>query len=179
MSDQEFFMFCHDNPQLKLERESDGKIIFMSPSGSSTSNIILKIAFEIELYNRQHQLGEVFESSAGFTLPDGSVRAADIALVTYQQLDTITEAEYQKFAPVTPLFIVEVASPSDRLADQQAKMDVWMRNGVQLGWLIDPNAQQAWVYRQNQAPQHIDNFNEALKGGSILPEFTLELSLRK
>lgn len=178
MSEEEFFTFCQDNPQLRLERDADGEIIFMSPSGSSASNLIVEIVFELNLWNRTSKYGKVHESSGGFTLSDGSVRAADVAIVSHHRLSGITQAEYARFAPVAPEFVVEVASPSDNLTEQRAKMKLWLQNGVELGWLIDPKTESLWVYTSaTKLPQKVEGFQQSLSAEPTLPGFSLDLSL--
>lgn len=179
MSADEFFMFCQDNPELRLERAASGEIIYMSPSGSTVSRLIAEILGDLILWNRSSKLGWVHDSSAGFTLPDGSVLSPDVSLVTHEQAGVIPKEAYDKFAPVVPVFVVEVVSPSDRLRDQQVKMEEWLKNGVQLGWLIDPNNQQAWVYEPNQDPVHVPSFDQTLLGGATLPNFSLDLDILK
>jgi Uma2 family endonuclease len=54
-------------------------------------------------------------------------------------------------------------------------MESYMRNGVRLGWQIDPFARQTTVYRPDQAPQIVP-FDEPLTGEDVLPNFLLRLS---
>ena len=42
---------------------------------------------------------------------------------------------------------MELLSPSDRRQVTHAKMLEWIANGVELGWMIDPNAEAVTVYR--------------------------------
>ncbi|HAP61213.1 MAG TPA: hypothetical protein DCR93_17530 [Cytophagales bacterium] len=177
MSAEEFFRFCQDNPQLRLERDAKGEIIFMSPSGSNTSRIIFVLATRLGMWNIEHEAGHFHESSAGFTLPDGSVRAADLAFVSHLRMEGIATEAYDKFAPVCPNFIVEVISPSDSLTEQQAKMDEWMQNGVELGWLIDPKTEQVWIYESNKETVHHSGFDRSLSGVPVLAGFTFDLKL--
>ncbi len=46
----------------------------------------------------------------------------------------------------TPSLVVEVLSPSTRRKDMLAKLDLYLRTGVQEYWLVDPDAQQIMVY---------------------------------
>ncbi|HAA23973.1 MAG TPA: hypothetical protein DCP28_36290, partial [Cytophagales bacterium] len=133
MSAEEFFCFCQDNPQLRLERSAEGEIIFMSPSGLDTGFAEGEIVGELIQWNRQKQLGRVSSPSGGYTLPNGAIRAADASFITFGRLEAVSAQDRKRFAPVVPNFVAEVVSPSDSLADQQAKMDEWIQNGVELG----------------------------------------------
>ncbi|HAA23972.1 MAG TPA: hypothetical protein DCP28_36285, partial [Cytophagales bacterium] len=177
MSAEEFFRFCQDNPKLRLERDAKGEIIFISPSGFQSSNLSHEIAYELESWNRVHKYGKATDSNGGFTLPNGAIRAADVALVSFARLKNLPQEELKKFPAVTPNFIVEVISPSDSLADQQAKMDEWIQNGVELGWLICPQTEQVWIYEPSKATVHHTGFDRSLSGELALPGFTFDLKL--
>ena len=68
-----------------------------------------------------------------------------------------------KFARVCPEFLIELRSESDRLPALQRKMEKWLANGAQLGWLIDPKKKQAIVYRPVK-PREILQEPSVLKG---------------
>ncbi len=75
MTDDEFFDFCQQHPQLRIERTANHEIIIMSPTGSLSSQRNAEINFQLSLWNREYRLGRVFDSNGGFRLPDGSMRA--------------------------------------------------------------------------------------------------------
>jgi len=158
-----------------LERTADHNIIAMPPAGSEVSRKSSEIIFQLMLWNRRHQLGYVYESSAGFTLPDGSVRSPDAAWLSKEKFEQLTEAQRQKFPPVCPEFVVEVRSPSDGLAALRRKMEDYLANGVQLGILLDPTARTATIYRPEQIPEEFAGFEQELSGEPVLPGFLLDL----
>ena len=80
-----------------------------------------------------------------------------------------------KFVPVCPEFVVEMESPSDRISTLQAKMEQWLRNGVQLGFLLHCEAETAWVYRPGQPAEEIHGYDQQLNEEPVLPGFTLDL----
>ena len=172
---EEFYDLCQHNPTLRLERTADHNIIAMPPAGSEVSRKSSEIIFQLMLWNRRHQLGYVYESSAGFTLPDGSVRSPDAAWLSKEKFEQLTEAQRQKFPPVCPEFVVEVRSPSDGLATLRRKMEDYLANGVQLGFLLDPTAQTATIYRPERAPEEFAGFEQELSGEPVLPGFMLDL----
>lgn len=79
LTDGAFEQLCCSNPDLRLERTARGEPIAMSPAGSDSSNRNAGLIGQLWLWNRQSQLGVVFESSAGFTLANGAIRAPDAA----------------------------------------------------------------------------------------------------
>jgi Uma2 family endonuclease len=176
-SDDEFFEFCATNDPLRIERNSQGQIVIMSPSGSLTGNIHFKIysAF-VRWHDKNEYSGYIFDSSAGFKLPDNSVLAPDAAFVTKVRWESLTDDQKKKFAPLVPDFIIEVRSESDSLKQLKAKMDDWIKNGCRLAWLIDPIEKKAYIYKPGDSFTIVDSFNAKLNGEVVLPGFELDLS---
>lgn len=175
LTEEEFYDLCQHNPSLRLERTADHNIIAMPPAGSESSRKSGEVYGQLWLWNRQYQLGYAYDSSAGFTMPDGSVRSPDASWLSKEKFEQLTETQRQKFPPVCPEFVVEVRSPCDGLAALRRKMEDYLANGVQLGFLLDPTAQTATVYRPRQEPEEFAGFEQELSGESVLPGFMLNL----
>ncbi|WP_197076684.1 Uma2 family endonuclease [Hymenobacter terrenus] len=175
LTDEEFFDLCQHNPLLRMERNAEHEIIAMPHAGSESSRKSSEVTFQLMLWNRQHQLGYVFESSVGFTLPDGSVRSPDASWVPKAAYDALTEEQRLRFAPVCPPFVVEVRSPSDGLAPLRRKMETYLSNGVEVGFLLDPTNETATIYRSGQEPEEITSFDTTLSAEPALPGFELDL----
>lgn len=79
------------------------------------------------------------------------------------------------FSQSAPDFVLELRSESDRLADLQEKMEEYRDNGVRLGWLIDPQNKQVFVYRPGQSTIHYQN-PTSLSGDPELSGFELDLN---
>ncbi|GAB4051521.1 Uma2 family endonuclease [Spirosoma litoris] len=175
LTDDEFYAFCQANPSLRIEREADGQIIFEMPTNTKTGLRNADLITEVVLWNRKTKLGLVADSSAGFTLPDTSVRAPDVSWISHERWNALTEKDQDKFAKICPDFVVELMSDSDEKYTLPAKMEKYLQNGVQLGWVIDPFNQQTTIYRPDSEPEVL-NFAETLSGEAILPGFELTLS---
>ena len=175
MSEEEFFQFCQMNDTLEFERDSQGNIILMSPTGSFTGNFNSRISGYLFVWNENSNLGESFDSSTGFTLPNGAVRSPDVSWVKSEKWKLITENQKEGFAPICPDFIVEIRSKSDGLKYLQNKMEEYISNGTQLGWLIDRFEEKVYVYRANGEIIIHDTLNVKLSGETTLPGFILDL----
>jgi len=175
MSEEEFFRFCQMNDTLEFERDSQGNIILMSPTGSFTGNFNSRISGYLFVWNENSHLGEAFDSSTGFTLPNGAVRSPDVSWVKSEKWNLITESQKEQFAPVCPDFVVEIRSKSDGLKYLQNKMEEYISNGTQLGWLIDRFEEKAYVYRSGGEIFIHDTLNVKLSGETTLPGFVLDL----
>jgi len=53
---------------------------------------------------------------------------------------------------------------------------VYIRNGVRLAWLIDPQGKQVCTYRADGTTEHIPSFDQVLSGEDVLKGFELKLS---
>jgi len=146
----------------------------MPPTGWDTGERNLDIEGQLWMWNRQTQLGTAFNSSTGFTLPNGAIRSPDAAWVKRERMEAI-KPDPGKFLPLAPDFVVELRSPSDNLKLLQQKMQEYLDNGVRLGWLINPQDQSVEIYRPSQAVEVLESPTR-LSGEDVLPGFTLDLS---
>jgi len=174
MSEEEFFQFCQMNDTLEFERDSQGNIILMSPTGSFTGGFNSKVLIELGIWNKENYLGITFDSS-GFTLPNGSVRSPDVCWIKQERWDSLNRNQQEGFAPICPDFVVEIRSKSDGLKYLQNKMEEYIGNGTQLGWLIDRFENKVYVYNPGQEVFIHDHLNVKLSGESTLPGFVLDL----
>jgi Uma2 family endonuclease len=174
MTDEEFFAFCRANPELRIERTSEGDLIVMSPAGGKTGNRNLKLGARLGIWAEADGTGEAFDSSTGFILPNRAERSPDAAWVSKARWEKLTDKEQEAFPPLCPDFVVELRSPRDDLKQLQAKMEEYLANGAQLGWLIDPFEKKVYVYRPREAVACLDH-PESVSGEPVLRGFTLQL----
>jgi Uma2 family endonuclease len=170
-----FYDLCLGNPDLQLERTSEGKLIVMAPVGGESGNNEAEIITDIANWNRQTKMGRVFSSSTIFSLPNGADRSPDVAWVKLERWEALTLEQRTKFPPICPDFVIELRSASDRLKPLQAKMQEYINNGLRLGWLIDPQNQRIEIYRQNQTVEVV-SMPVTLSGEDVLTGFTLYYS---
>lgn len=175
MTDEQFFAFCQQNRDYRIERNATGEITIMPPTGSETGNRNFDLIVQLGIWTRQNGTGIGFDSSAGFTLPNGAMKSSDAAWIKLEKWQTLTREQQQKFAPICPDFIIELRSPSDNLQPLKDKLQEYIDNGVSLGWLIDRKNRKVYIYRPNSEVECLDN-PATLSGESILPEFVLQLS---
>ena len=175
MSDAEFFEFCLANGHLKIERNAAGEIIIMSPTGSKTGARNARFTTILSIWNFKDNLGEVFDSSAGFKLPNGATYGPDTAWVPLEKWNALSVAEQEGFAPIVPNFIAEIRSKSDTLKPIQEKIAEFMDCGCQLAWLIDPILQKTTVYHADGQEEEVP-FDQVLSGGTVLPCFEVKLA---
>ncbi len=174
LSDEQFFHLCRANSHWQLERTAKGELIIMSPVGGISGNREADLITDLNLWNRQTQLGKVFSSSTIFRLPNGGDRSPDAAWIATERWECLNLTEQEKFPPICPDFVIELRSRTDSLSKLQEKMQEYLDSGLRLGWLINPQEQQAEIYRANQAVE-IVQLPASLLGETVLPEFVLDL----
>ena len=175
LTDEQFFMLCQNNPDLRFERTAQGELIIMPPTGGITGDRNSDLNYQLRGWSRKNKLGKTFDSSTGFKLPNGANRSPDASWVKMERWNALTEDEKEKYIPLCPDFVVELMSPSDTLEKTRAKMKEYMDNGASLGWLINRKQKQIEIYRPNQEAE-ILNFPQTLSGEDVLPGFILDLT---
>ncbi len=175
LTDDEFYAFCQANRHLRIERDETGQIIFQMPTNTKTGLRNADLITEVVLWNRKTKLGLVADSSAGFTLPDTSVRAPDVSWISRERWDALSDMDQDKFARICPDFVIELMSDRDEKYTLPAKMEKYLRNGVRLAWMVDPFSQQTTIYRPDREPA-TQPFAEPLSGEDVLPDFELRLT---
>ena len=174
MSDAEFEAFCLRNDGVQVERTSEGAILMNPPTGRETSRANLEISSSLFAWWRKHERGEVADSSGGFYLPDNSILSPDAAYISPETLQQNAGQKRTIFFPVCPDFVIELLSRSDSLVETQEKMEHWIANGVQLGWLIDPYRQNVHVYQPGLGANIFTG--KTLKGNGPVEGFDLDLA---
>lgn len=172
---EQFAILAATNRDLRLERTAAGELIVNPPTGGESGKRNLSITGQLYAWFEAHEsLGEAFDSSTGFKLPNGANRSPDAAWVRRERWAALTPEQREGFVPLCSDFVVELRSKTDVLKPLQAKMQEYIDNGAQLGWLIDPQTRRVEVYRPGQTVEILTN-PSALSGDPLLPGFTLAL----
>jgi Uma2 family endonuclease len=169
----QFCEFCQANKDLRIERTAQGKVIVMPPTSADTGNRNVNIAAQLWNWSEQDGTGICFDSSAGFTLPNGATRSPDASWIKLERWNALTPKQQASFAPIYPDLAIELRSASDTLISLQEKMQEYIENGVSLGWLIDRKNRRVHVYRPNQSPEILQTpeflFGDPELSGFVLP----------
>lgn len=174
LSDDDFFEFCRENPDVRIEMDENGDIEIMPPTGTETGGISFDLSIDFGIWVRKDGGGKGFDSFTGFTLPNGARRSPDISWVKLEKWNALTESQKKKFAPVCPDFVVEIRSESDPLEKLQNKMAEYIENGCSLGWLIDLQNKNAYIYEKGSEAKML-NKPDKISGEPFLKGFTLSL----
>jgi Uma2 family endonuclease len=174
MNDDQFFDFCQVNRELRIERSAEGDILIMSPAGWRSGRRNAIVTMRLGVWAERDGTGVVVDSSTGFRLPNGATRSLDAAWILKSKLERFSIAEQEKFLPLCPDFVIELKSPTDRLADLKNKLQEYVANGARLGWLLNPEVRLVLVFRPGRAVEILDH-PEAVSADPELPGFVLDL----
>ncbi len=173
-SEDEFFQFCRANRGLRVERSPNGEIIVMSPAGGYAGYQSGEVFGQLKAWASTDGSGVAFDSSTGFLLPGGAMRAPDAAWVERSRLKKLTRREKEQFIPLCPDFVIAVASPSDDVSTLREKMNEYVSCGLRLGWLILPTSTEVGIYTSDR----VETLSSPAKisADPVLPGFSLELT---
>lgn len=175
---EQFEQLAYAEQTARMELTKDGELIVMSPTGGEAGRKNFNLYLDLGNWNRQIKLGEAFDSSTIFVLPNGARRSPDVSWIRLERWNALTLKEKEGFPPLAPDFVIELVSPSDlknqRYEDLQGKMQEYIDNGVQLGWLIEPAAGIVEIYRPGKQVEVLNN-PQTLLGENVLPGFVLDL----
>jgi Uma2 family endonuclease len=175
MSHEQFYEFCLANRDLRIERTTNGDVVIMSPAFSDTGNRNFNLAAQLWNWTEQDGTGIGFDSSAGFTLPNGAIRSPDASWIKMEPWNALTAEQKASFAPICPDFVIELRSSSDTLTSLQDKMQEYLANGALLGWLIDRKNRTVHIYRPSQEVEILAN-PETVSGDPELLGFALQMA---
>jgi Uma2 family endonuclease len=177
ISDDQLIDLCSDNRDFDFELTAQKELLIMTPPGPKTGLRNVAITTDLENWARQDGTGLTFATNTLLHLANGAKRGPDGSWVRLEKWNSLTDEQQEKIPPLCPDFVVELMSPSDRRPYRfrmvQAKMDEYIANGVQLGWLIDPFQKTVYVYRPGQAVERLEN-PSTLYGDPVLPGFVFQ-----
>lgn len=174
VTDEEFDELCRLNPELQLERTSEGELIIMSPTGGKTGHQNLKLIGAFSNWAQADATGRGFDSSTLFSLPNRARRSPDLSWIQNERWNALTDEQQEGFPPICPDFVVELRAKSDSVNDLQLKMQEYIDNGSQLGWLIDPFERMVYLYRPGKAVETLTD-PETVSGDPLLKGFILNV----
>jgi Uma2 family endonuclease len=175
MTDEEFANFCTEHPDLSFEMTAEGELVVMPPRFTLTGARNCEITAQLGNWAGKDKRGLASASSTGWVLPDTSRRSPDAAWILKTRVQQLDGQSREGYWHLCPDFVIELRSSTDRLRVLREKMGVWLANGAQLGWLIDPERRAVEVYRPGREPQTLEGV-DAMAGEEPIAGFTLDLT---
>ena len=171
--DDRFERACEMYPEASLEMDEEGNIIVTPGNSEESAYSSCEASRQLANWARRDGTGRAFDASATFNLPSGAKRSPDASWVPKETLKregkatrTITKTRH------VPTFLIEVTSPSDRLAQQQEKCRKWIESGVSETILLHPKLKTAYVFLP--ATDMIEIPDAAEVRSTVLPGFVID-----
>jgi len=175
VSHRAFSKLCQVNPELRMERTARGVLEVMPPASSGTGQRNGWLTAQVVLWSMDDGSGVAFDSSTGFTFPNGAIRSPDTSWILNDRWNALpAERRRIGFAPICPDFVVELRSNSDTKEKLREKMREYIEQGARLGWMIDPLDGTVEIYRPGRPVEILDK-PATLSGEDVLPGFVLKL----
>jgi Uma2 family endonuclease len=175
MSDEEFFLFCSHNDDLKIERLSDHRLVIEKLRIGFDEQLKIAVVTQITNWNKECKLGTCLFGNSSFLLPDRSIRIATFAWISTNQLVSHIVVNHRIGSQRCPDFIVEFKHKDDDLKTSKTKMREWIANGCRLAWLIDEKKKVIYIFERTKMRMQI-GFTKKLSGEPVLPGFELDLT---
>lgn len=176
LTDEEFESLCLKTDIVQLERTKEGVILMHSPTGAFTGDANAEIIRQLRNWWITHCRGRVFDSNTGFFLPTGAMLSPDAAFVRPEKLEGLIPNDYEHFLRLCPDFVIELKSRSDSLPELKLKMEAWVENGIELGWLIDPYSRKVFFFGASGVDLGRLFNSSAIYGTGPVQGFTLDLA---
>ena len=170
-----FWDLClgNDESDWQLELSANGELEIMPPTNEPSDVHENRTSSKVYLWDEEEGFpGVPTGPTAAYRLPNGSLRVPDAAWTAMSNVRA-RQHDDPRGRPYCPDFVVEIRSTSQRsLQPLLAKMQEYMDNGAQLGWLIDPLERTVRIYRAGVAEPELLDDPETLDGEEVLPGFT-------
>jgi Uma2 family endonuclease len=169
----EEFAQMPDPPDGSQQELVKGVIVTMPPPKARHGVCCSKADFRLRHYAEANNSGHVFSNDTGWIVerdPD-TVRGPDVAYWSKERLPEIPNS----YLDVPPDLAVEVVSPGDHYSRVQNKVRQYLRCGVRLVWVVDPEDRSVTVYRSQQEGKILGE-NDILSGEDVLPNFSCKVS---
>lgn len=167
------FMELPDPPDGSQQELWKGVVITMPPPGGEHGACCLEIGRRVANVVAEKKLGTVTSNDSGFigeTDPD-SVFGPDIGFWSKERLPKAPKG----YIDIPPDLAIEVVSPSDTHNRLQRKTMEYLKCGVKLIWVVNPELRTVTVYRSLDQLRILDE-HQTLSGEEILPGFSCKVS---
>lgn len=176
----EFMELYSDEGPFEL---ADGERIPVSPQITRSGRIAGRLYRSLADHVDVNELGEVFSEVPFVITPQinwvkGS-RVPDVMFVRAERLAELAEIDphwEDKPLTIVPDLVVEVVSPTDRLANVNRKIARYLKDGVLVIWLIEADSKTVTIYKQGQKELIRLTIEDTLSGGDIIPGFEIPVA---
>lgn len=161
----EFLAMEETKPYLEL---IDGEVVPKAMGGGGYGVILATLCYHVVLHLRETKAGRACTQLRRLHRPTGRVYLPDL------DVELGRRPVRRDIVETVPDFVIDVLSPGAYPGRVTEKIDFYLRSGVQLTWLVDPDTQTIAVYRPDRAPE-LFRRGQTIDAKPVLREFTLDL----
>jgi Uma2 family endonuclease len=149
-----------------------GGELVMTPAPVPYHQIVSRnIGFELLLFVREKDLGEVLHAPIDVFLSDTETYQPDIIFISKERLDIIGEKKIE----AAPDLVIEVLSPATAYYDLRYKKHIYEQFGVREYWIVDPIEKSIEVYENSGKEFKLKD--KVREKGSITSKFLKDFSI--
>jgi len=137
-TEEYYFKLPETNKKIEL---SKGRLIITPAPTTKHQEISFRLSFLLGSHVLTKKLGKICYSPLDVKLYEGIIRQPDIAFMSNDHLDRITEKYWG-----VPDLIVEILSESTVKEDRIVKFIEYSQAGIPEYWIVDPDAETIEVY---------------------------------
>jgi Uma2 family endonuclease len=153
----------------------DGKLVEKG-MGARSDRLTVQLLARLEVFTAPRKLGRVFPESSGyvgiFVGEPNRLRKPDVSFV--RQGKFVEDRVPQGWIGVVPDLAAEVVSPTNTASEVLARVVDYLRAGVPLVWVLDPETQLVQIFRQGGQASWLLGTGE-LSGEDVIPGFTCRI----
>jgi Uma2 family endonuclease len=142
-----------------------------------SSYVAGKLYARLDAFCQANPRGWVFPEGVSYQcFPDAPsrVRRADVSFIRADRM-SLEQATAEGHLLITPDLAVEVLSPNDLAYEVDAKVQEYLRAGVRLVWVVNPETRTVKIHRP-QAAGTILGESDDLEGEDVVPGFRCRIS---
>ncbi|MGI8914487.1 MAG: Uma2 family endonuclease [Chloroflexota bacterium] len=150
----------------------DGQILDWGMTSVRHASLESLLTIVIGNHVRERRLGRVMNGEGTVSIL-GSANHARLFDVAFYRRGRLPRDVDAAATTIAPDLVIEILSPTDRVAMVEAKIDDWLRTGVVLLWYINPQTGTTTVYHEGTIRRVLAG--ELLTGCDVLPGLQLRL----
>ena len=170
------FALANEGRGFTLELTAEGELVISPMVNRGGGRAEFRLLTAMGIWEEEHG-GEVYGSNANMRLSDGSRIRPDALWLSPDQVASLPSVAEDGPITLCPAFVAEIRSGTDTLPPLQRKMERYMANGAQLGWLIDPYRRRVYVYRPGVEVETLED-PESVSGDPVMAGFVFEVRQR-
>ncbi len=152
-----------------------GRVISKSMPTFEHALLTSRLIGLLTVYVLQHPIAFVLDNLRHAHREEQRAYLPDVSVVLKRNAPATAEARHRGPVESAPDIAIEVTSPDDRPGQLAEKLAFYLRIGVPLVWIVDPEERTLTAYRQGE-PASIHSGGEVIDARPVLPGFSLKLA---